>query len=121
MTPMACIAAACSAVSTPSAMVSMPSSRDVDLRLHQCAVDRAGGASLHKTLVDLEQIDRQVSQGGEGRHAGAKIVQRKSTADFLQGLDEVDGFRDVGYGRGLGDLEYKLLRVDARRVCGVQH
>src|SRR5262249_34203418 len=83
--------------------------------LDQGALDAVAGHVEHQGAVDLQVVDRQVSQVGEGGEAAAEVVQGEAAALGAQRVDEAHGAVELAQGGGLGDLEADPGGVDAAR------
>src|ERR1043165_1415148 len=77
------------------------------------AIDGIVQDLAHERAVDLEEVDREMLEVAERAQAGAEVVQRKTAPQLAQRLDEAVRLAEAGHGRGLGDLEADLRRVDA--------
>src|SRR5215208_4020329 len=65
----------------------------------------------HERAVDLERRQRQVLEGGQGRVAGAEVVDRDVDAEGGQALEGGGGRGRVGGEGPLGDLEAEPVGV----------
>ena len=99
-----------SAIGAPSG-----GARERDDRLDDLAVDRVAGEPAHELAVDLEVVDRERAQRGEGAEAGAEVVERDPEAEPRQRLGERARLADVRDRGGLLDLDDQHRRVDAAR------
>ena len=75
-----------------------------------CAV--IGNVS-HKSLIDLQLVDREVGQVGERGVSGAEIVDRKSHADRFQRTELSDGLATLLHQGAFGDLQLDVVRRQA--------
>ena len=75
----------------------------------------------HEALVDLQFVQRQALQVGQGRVAGTKVVERKTHAMVFQREHLEDGGVDVRHQHALG--QFQLEPLGAMRVTrqGLQH
>jgi hypothetical protein len=71
---------------------------------------------VHERAVDLEQVQRQALQVGEGRVAGAEVVERELDAERAALLHQLAGVVDVGQRCGFEHLDDQALR-DRRAVA----
>jgi hypothetical protein len=62
--------------------------------------------------VDLQHVDGHVLQAGERRIAGPEVVEREREAPRMQLRQDLLGPVGVRHGRGLGDLDHHVVRVD---------
>ena len=63
----------------------------------------------HELAIDLQQIDGQLLEMAIGGETTAKVIQRKGTAQPLEGLDKRLGGIDVGDSLRFGDLKAETL------------
>src|SRR5215218_6005504 len=70
-------------------------------RLDEGALDRVAQHVAHEAAVDLEEVDLEVLEVGEGGEAAAEIVEHEAEAELFQDADEVDGLGQVADGGGL--------------------
>ncbi len=114
---------ACAAVSTPSALIRMPSERPsatiastIEAGMLVALGERAG-----EGLVDLQLVEGELPQIAEARIAGAEIVHGDPDAERLQ-VGELAHHRiRVREEQPLGDLKLQPPRREARRVQRVAH
>ena len=79
-------------------------------------VGGVGQAMGDELAVDLEVVEGQVLQVVEAAEPGAEVVEGEGAAECRQAVGELAGSAEVGDGRGLGDLERELGRVDTWRL-----
>ena len=70
----------------------------------------------HERAVHLQQVDREAAQVGQGRVAGAEVVDHDLHPQVPQGGDLADGHVLVVEQDVLGDLDLDAGGVDARVV-----
>src|SRR5437016_94094 len=88
---------------------------DLGDRIDHGAVERIADEIAHERAVDLEKVDGQRLEIGEGAQPGAEVVQSEAAADALQALQEMYRFREIADSRGLGYLEAHRGGLDAER------
>src|SRR6266851_7031832 len=111
-----------SSFSTHSAIVGIPSTRPIlAIESTIAAVEGAVDKIAHERAVDLEEVDGQRLEVGEGAQPRAEVVESETAADALQALEEMYRFREVADGRGLRDLEANGGGLDAERVDLLVH
>lgn len=71
--------------------------------------------------VDLEGVDGQLTEIGERRVAGAKVVDRNVDAEVLEREQALARTVHAVDEEPLGDLERDITGVDVRGVQGVAH
>src|SRR6185436_17692509 len=74
-------------------------------RLDHGSLDPVVQHVLYELAVDLQVVDLQVPEVGEGGQAAAEVVEDETAAFGLQAGDEAQGAVELADRRGLGDLE----------------
>ena len=92
--------------------------RELDGRAHDRGAAGIRGHVGDEGAVDLELVDRQVAQVGEGAVAGAVVVDRDPQAEPAERLEDLAGTLRVDHDHALGDLE--LERAGRHAVLGEQ-
>jgi hypothetical protein len=77
--------------------------------------------AVHERLGQLEGVHGQAAQVGQGRVAGAEVVDGQVDAEGLQAAEAVQHGLLVGGEHALGDLQHQLARVQPRGVQGPGH
>src|SRR5436190_13915214 len=93
---------------------------EVDDRLHQRGAFARSEVAAERA-VDLEDVDRQLTQASERGVADAEVVERQAHAERLELVQAGRGGERVGCEQGLGDLEHQLLRRQAARAQRLAH
>jgi hypothetical protein len=70
----------------------------------------------NELAVDLEIAERQILQVVETAEPRAEVVERERASEGREPVCELTCGAEVGDGRGLGDFEGELGRVDAWRL-----
>ena len=78
--------------------------REVDGRAHDRRVGRVVGHADDEGAVDLDLVQGQALEVGQGRVTGAEVVQRQSHAQLAQPLEHVAGAARIAHHGVLGDL-----------------
>src|SRR5882762_2757211 len=94
---------------------------DLGDRIDHGAVEGAVDKIAHERAVDLEEVDGQRLEVGEGAQPRAEVVEGEAAADALQALEEMYCFREVADSRGLRHLEAHRGGLDAERVDLLMH
>ena len=68
--------------------------------------------------VDLDRVDRQLLEVGQGRIPGAEVVDGDLDAESSHGVEFSGGGDEVGQQDGLGDLDSEATWIDAGGVEG---
>ena len=85
---------------------------------HGLAV-RVAVEPVDEGLVDLDDVEREGAQAGEGRVAGAEVVDGQSDAEGLQLAKQRAARIEVLDERALGDLDQQRAGGEPGRVEGV--
>ena len=94
---------------------------ELDERVDERAGFLRGGDAGDEGAVDLERVDGELAEVGEGAVAGAEVVDRDAHAECLEGGEAGGGLVDVLHERGLGDLERQRGGVEAAVVERLAH
>ena len=74
------------------------------------------GEAADEVAVDLDVVERQALEVGEGRAAGAEVVEGQAAAAVVQSAAQTLRGLDVADRGGLGQLEDEARGVDATLV-----
>ena len=77
-------------------------------RIDDRAIDRIVDQRAHQRGIDLQVIDRQVTQEHERGHPGAEIVERETAAGRTQFMHALDDAREIGHCTDFGQLQAEL-------------
>src|SRR5690606_14437907 len=81
---------------------------------------RSHGAADER-LVDLDLVEGEAAQISERGVSGAEIVEHQAHAERAELLQRLDGAGLGSEKRGLVDLDFEPVRIEARRVERVPH
>ena len=112
----------CCSSSTPSATTDKPIARPSEMMV--CAIAVAG--HFHQDVADESPVDFQFVQGqapqiGQGRIAGAKVVQREAQAVRLEFGHLGDDVLDIVHQHALGEFQFELRGLAPVRSSAGQH
>src|SRR5829696_5719787 len=77
--------------------------------------------AVHERLGQLEDVDGEVAEIGQGRVAGAEVVDGQVDAEGPQAAEALQHGLLVGGQDTLGDLQHQLVGVEAGGVQGAGH
>jgi hypothetical protein len=92
--------------------------RELDGRADDRGAAGIGRDVRDEGAVDLELVDREVAEVGEGAVAGAVVVDRDAQPEHVERLEDLAGALGVDHDHALGDLE--LERARGHLVLGEQ-
>ena len=73
----------------------------------------AAGDVADEAAVDLELVNRQLLEVAERRIAGAEVVDGQADALLLEQAEGLDGTLGVLHDKGLGDLQFEIIRAES--------
>ena len=81
-------------------------------RISDIAARGAGGRRVDERLVDLQNVDWEASEVGQGRVARTEVVDGQPQAEFFEGVQLGDDFVDVVHQHALGDFQGQKAWVE---------
>ena len=79
---------------------------------HETAALVVAGDVVDELLVDLQDVDRELGEGGERRVTGAEVVDRDAHAGAAERVERRDDATGLAGEHRLGDLEGERGRVE---------
>ena len=77
--------------------------------------------SAHERLVDLEHVDRELLEVGDGGVAGAEVVDGQAHAQVADGVQLAQDVGVAAQHAALAQLQLQQRGVDARLVQALAH